>query len=175
MEGVRCHCYEAHQDLASLTVTLFSLPNRLCKIADITHFIKNPSEPFKINIMCHDKECYIFVLALCQHHSYAMLYQNLTSPESSYAIRRLSEAESRQKLLMFTSSTMLVIDEEAPTEEECGKIVFSLKDSTTKKLMVTPVRGKYCAHFQVRNFYCSFWVRSHILSELIYIIYPCGG
>ena len=132
-------------------------------MSDLTPIIRDPSKSFKINIMCHDKDPYIFVLAFCQYRPYSMLHQSLTTPDSPYAITRLSEVESRQKALQLASNKILVIDEGLEAEEEVGKIEFSLKDSTTKKFIDTPVRGKYCTHFQV-CIYCSL---GHFLQSIL--------
>jgi hypothetical protein len=120
--------------------------------------IFNLSQPFKIEMICHDEEPFFICIAFCRYRSADAIFKMLTTPTSIAPIRRVfeSEEEARRKIVDLASSQMIVLDHDDGSlekEENAGVFSFSLVDSYSKKLIKTPVRGSRCAHFQVRYRY----------------------
>ena len=131
----------------------FPLRLRISRILDCTPYIANPQDSFEINVVTHDEDPYAFVLAICCLQSPEMLYSSLTAVTSPDAIMRLPKEEGKKKAIALSSSSIVIVegDEEIGADHQVGKIIFSLKDSTTKQLQTTPVRGKNCTHIQVSS------------------------
>jgi hypothetical protein len=124
---------------------------------DLTEHLSSTTlrQPFKIEMICHDEEPFFICVAFCRYRSANAIFKMLTTPTSIAPIRRVFESkeEAKRKIVDLASSQMIVLDDDdgsAEKEEHAGVFSFSLVDSYSKKLIKTPVRGRCCAHFQVR-------------------------
>ncbi|KAL7559684.1 hypothetical protein ACA910_002392 [Epithemia clementina (nom. ined.)] len=119
-----------------------------CNILDLTTYVVDPSQPFKIDLLTHDRDPYIFILGLCHYRTCQTLYETLTCYGSPHALQMLSEEHAKAKAKSLATSLTILDDDGLENGNSLGKIIFSLRDSTTKLLQGTPVRGKDCVHFQ---------------------------
>jgi len=123
----------------------------LSKILDLTEYVKESFNHIKLDIICHDEDPFYFVAGFFRKHLDKEVHESLVAGSSKERIQHLSREEATKKALGFAKTKMLCLgdsDGDDDEEEEAGKMIFSLKDSTTKRLMEYPVRGKDCAHFQ---------------------------
>jgi hypothetical protein len=100
-----------------------------------------------IQVTCADEEKYYYILTFCEYrdpvHVYNVIREKVNFPTfiSSY-----------RKARTFASQQMSIsVDGDSDNEvDEAGKFIFTLTCPLSRKILVTPVRGKDCKHFQVR-------------------------
>ena len=120
-----------------------------------------------IQICCADDEQFYYVVSYCTYLSPEQLYSNLVDQTSPGQIVNLSFEESEEIAKEIASkqiSESIDSDNDDTNDvEETGKFIFSLTCPISRKLMVTPVRGKDCKHFQVCNYnYCDFYASCYV-------------
>ena len=132
----------------------------MCNALDLTGYIRDPSERAGLHMCCYDEEKYMIVIAVCQYQSseyiFRSLVQNIQSPLSK--LQMVSYDDSMNRVMQITSQQTMVIDSDDENEEgDHGKASFSLICPVSKQIMNTPVRGRNCKHFQVRNKYLNMF------------------
>ena len=127
-----------------------------CKELACNELFSGISERNYIQICCADDEPFYYVLSYCSFRSPEQIYSNLVDQTSIERITRLSFDSSVEKAKEIASKAISESidsddDDDKNDVEETGKFVFSLTCPISRSLMVTPVRGMHCKHFQVCN------------------------
>jgi hypothetical protein len=127
----------------------------VCKEFHCSDFFSGKSERNFIQICCADEDQFFYILSYCSYVSPENLYSKLIDPKDSARIPRQSFTAGLEKALEFANQQMTLSndcdDDEVSETDTKGKFVFSLTCPLSRTIMVTPVRGAQCTHFQVSN------------------------
>jgi hypothetical protein len=135
----------------------------LCQYLDLTSKIPEPDPNLEtlIELCCHDKQQYMFILAVCKYQTPETLSLQLQGAHNS-CLKHLSLSESFDKAKEMMNNNEVSIDDSDNEDGACGKvakalkrITFSLKDPVSKTTINVPVRGKKCRHFSVSKYVCA--------------------
>jgi hypothetical protein len=116
--------------------------------------LSRKSERHCFQICCADTEPFYYVLSYCTYLSADQLYTNLIDQTKMGRLAHLTFEVSEDKAKEIASKQLTELidsdNDDINDVEETGKFIFSLTCPISRQLMVTPVRGKDCKHFQVR-------------------------
>ena len=150
-----------------------------CKELVCNELLGKLSDQNCIQICAADNEEFYYALSYCTYLTPEQIYSNLVDQTNIGRITNLSFeiCEEKAKEVASKQLTELIDSDNDETNdvEETGKFVFSLTCPISRKVMVTPVRGKDCKHFQVCIFSCFVW-RSFVYScipRLTFLSFQC--
>lgn len=117
---------------------------------DLTPRVLRPNITNKLQFYFLDSEPYAICVALCSYVSPDVVYKNIMSE----IINKLSMEDAKAKALENANRQTVVL-EDAEHRDEVNSFIFPLTCPVSRQLLLTPVRGEQCSHWQcfdLRNF-----------------------
>jgi hypothetical protein len=110
---------------------------------DLTPLVRRPQIANKLQLYFLDKEPFVMCVALCRYISPDMVYKTVIGEIQP----RLSMEEAKAKALANASRQTVVL-EDTNHKDEVNSFIFPLTCPVSQQLLVTPVRGEQCGHWQ---------------------------
>jgi hypothetical protein len=117
---------------------------------DLTPQVRLPKGANILQFYFLDNEPFVMCVALCSYVSPDVVYKNIMSQIQ----HKLSMKEAKAKALA-NANRQTVILEDTNHKDEVNSFIFPLTCPVSQQLLVTPVRGEQCSHWQcfdLRNF-----------------------
>lgn len=115
----------------------------MSKTLDLTPLVTQPGKSNKIQVYTLDEQPYVMCVAVCQYQPPSVLFNKVLNEW----VEKLSHEKALEKALKIASQQTIVL-EDAGRVDELSSFIFPLTCPVSMTIIVTPVRGRQCTHWQ---------------------------